>query len=68
MATKKQAPQIGKSAYVVIDTDGSVIWSFSNADRRVASVWAEHRPGRKIARVEAVEIVRKSRKPKESKR
>lgn len=69
MATKKKPPQIGQSAYVVIDTDGRVCWSFCNEDKRVASVWAAH-PLRKLARVEVVEIVRKSRKPKgkESKR
>lgn len=65
----KKPPQIGKSAFVVIDTDGRICWSFCHEDKRVASVWAEH-PGRKVARVEVVEIVKKLRKPKgkESKR
>lgn len=56
----KKQPQVGQSAYVVIDTDGSVVWSFTHADKRVTSVWAEH-PGRKVARVEVVKIVRKAR-------
>jgi len=67
MKKPTKPPQIGKSAFVVIDTDGRVVWSFCNEDKRVASVWAEH-PGRKVARVEVVEIVKKSGKQKESKR
>lgn len=67
MSKQAKPPQIGKSAFVVIDTEGHVWWSFTHEDKRVASVWAAH-PGRKLARVEVVEIVKKSRKPKESKR
>ncbi len=64
---KKQPKQIGQSAYVVIDTDGRVVWGFCHRNKRVVYVWANH-AGRQIARVEVVEIVRKAKKAKESKR
>lgn len=67
MSKQAKPPQIGKSAFVVIDTDGRVVWSFCHEDRQLVSEWGAH-PGRKVARVEVVEIVRKARKPKESKR
>lgn len=63
----KKPPQIGKSAFVGIDTDGRIIWSWCCDDLRWVSEWAAH-PDRKVARVEVVEIVKKARKPKGSKR
>lgn len=59
MKKQPNPPQIGKSAYVGIDTDGRIIWSWCCDDLRLVSEWCAHLD-RRVARVEVVEIVRKS--------